>query len=273
MPKTNLIVDGHVHFYDCYDTEKFFDVAIKNMGKRYSSIYPEDKNFQKILLFTEGKDNDYFSRFKTNGNFGKQSEYKFENTQEDCSLILLKNDRPICYILAGRQIVTRENLEVLSIASDQKIEDGLPIEKVVKKFLDNQQIAVLAWGVGKWFFKRGRLVKDIIKKYHSPYLFIGDNSARPSFWSTPMLYNLAEKHKIEILRGSDPLPFADEQNRVGTFGFTIEGNFQVNKPAESLCKLLISNKANIKLVGRQDNPFSFLNRQTKMIFKKYLNKR
>lgn len=129
MTETKLIVDGHVHYYDCYGPEKFFDMAIKNMGQMYSSIYPEDNNFQKILLFTEGKDYDYFSRFKTNGNFGKQSEYKFENTQEDCSLILLKNDRPICYILAGRQIVTRENLEVLTIASGQKCR-GLPILKL-----------------------------------------------------------------------------------------------------------------------------------------------
>ncbi len=133
MSKTKLIVDGHVHIYDCYDPEKFFDVAIKNMGKRYSSIYPEDNNFQKILLFTEGKDNDYFSRFKTNGNFGKQSKYKFENTQEDCSLILLKDDQLICYLLAGRQIVTRENLEVLTIASDQKYR-GLPILKTITFF-------------------------------------------------------------------------------------------------------------------------------------------
>ncbi|MDR4506612.1 MAG: hypothetical protein MRK01_17725 [Candidatus Scalindua sp.] len=38
--------------------------------------------------------------------------------------------------MAGRQIVTREKLEVLSIASDQNIEDGLPIEEVIKKLID-----------------------------------------------------------------------------------------------------------------------------------------
>ncbi len=31
MSKTKLIVDGHVHFYSCYDPDKFFDVAIKNI--------------------------------------------------------------------------------------------------------------------------------------------------------------------------------------------------------------------------------------------------
>ncbi len=156
MPKTNLIVDGHVHIYDCGDLDKFFDMAINNMDNMYKSIYPEDNNYQKALLFTEGKNNDYFSRFKANDNFGKHSEYKFENIQEDCSLILSKNNEPRCYIISGRQIVTREKLEVLSIASSQNIEDGLSIEDVVKKLLDNQQIVIINWGVGKRFLNKNK---------------------------------------------------------------------------------------------------------------------
>ena len=272
MAETKLIVDGHVHFYSCYDPDKFFDMAVKNMDNMYSSIYPGDDKFTKILLFTEGKDNDYFSRFKTNGNLGKQYKYNFENTKEDNSLILTKNNQHLCYILAGRQIVTRENLEVLSIASNQKIEDGLPIDEVIQRLLNRKEIAVLAWGVGKWFLKRGRLIRDTIKKYQSPLLFIGDNSARPSFWSKPKLYNLAEKHNIGILGGSDPLPFSEESGRVGTFGFVIEGDFQLNKPAESFRNILISNNNNISLCGHQDNAISFLKRQTKMLFKKYRQK-
>jgi hypothetical protein len=266
MQKTNIIVDGHVHVYDCYDLDKFFCAAIKNLDNMYTATYPGDNNYQKVLLFTEGKDDDYFSRFKANGNIDKQSEYEFENTQEGCSIILSKNKHPLCYILAGRQIVTREKLEVLSVASNQKIEDGLPIKEVVKKLIDNKQIVVLAWGVGKWFFKRGKIIKDIIERYHSPYLFIGDNSARPSFWPTPKLYKLARENNIGNISGSDPLPFIKEQSRVGTYGFAIEGDFQPSKPAESFCRLLISNKTNMKLLGRQDNIFSFIKRQVKSRF-------
>ena len=64
MLKTNLIIDGHVLFYDCYDLDKFFCAAIKNLDNMYTSTYPEDNDYQKVLLFTEGKDNDYFSRMK-----------------------------------------------------------------------------------------------------------------------------------------------------------------------------------------------------------------
>ena len=119
MPKTTLIIDGHVHIYDCYDLDKFFDSAIKNLDKSYSSINPVNNNFQRILLLTESKDNDYFSQFKKNDNLGRQSEYRFGDTEEDCSIILSKNNQPLCCLIAGRPIVTKEKLEVLSLASNQ----------------------------------------------------------------------------------------------------------------------------------------------------------
>ncbi len=266
MPETKLIVDGHVHFYGHYDPERFFDAAIENLNAEFHSLYPSDNKFTKLLLFTEGKQNDFFSQLKKKDIIGGKSEYKFKDTQEDSSIILLKNGQPICYILAGRQIVTREKLEVLSIASNQKIEDGLSIEEVVKGLLVKQTITVLAWGVGKWFFRRGKVIKDIIEKYHSPYLFIGDNSARPSFWSKPKLYNLAERYNVGVLSGSDPLPFSEEVSRVGTFGFIIEGDFQVNKPAESFRNILVSNKSSISLFGHHDDAISFLKRQAKNTF-------
>lgn len=232
----------------------------------YTSICPGDNNCQKIIIFTEGKGNNYFSRFKKNDIPASQSPYKFENIQEGGSLLLTKNNRPCCYILPGRQIVTKEKLEVLSIASKQNIEDELPIEEVIKKLLDKKEIAVLAWGVGKWFFKRGKFIKDIIEKYHSPYLFLGDNSARPVFWPVPKLYHLARKYNIQILRGSDPLPFIEEARRVGSFGFLVEGDFQADKPAESFRDILIASKSSIVYFGHQDSVFLFLKRQTKSRF-------
>ncbi len=137
----------------------------------------------------------------------------------------------------------------MSIASKQKIEDGLPIENIVKRRLDKQTITVLAWGVGKWFFKRGKIIKDIIEKCHSPYLFIGDSSSRPSIWPIPKLYALAKKYDVRIIRGSDPLPFSEESGRVATYGFIIRGDFQVDKPAESFRNILISNSNNVSLLG------------------------
>jgi hypothetical protein len=74
MSKTKLIVDGHVHFYGCYDPDEFFNAAVKNMDTMFHSMHPNDDEFTKILLFTEGKKNDYFSQFKKKGTVGQTSE-------------------------------------------------------------------------------------------------------------------------------------------------------------------------------------------------------
>ena len=264
MPETKLIIDGHVHIYDCYDLDKFFDTAIENLDNAYSSKYPGDRNFQRVLFLTESKDNDYFTMFKDKGRFSDKSGYTFANTEDDCSLVLLKNNQPQCYLLAGRQIVTKEKLEVLSIASTMKIEDGLPIEDVIKRIFDNNGIAVLAWGVGKWFFKRGKVIRTIIEKYHSSRLFIGDSGSRPSFWPKPQLYKIAERYNMKTLTGSDPFPFSDEQVRIGACGSIIDGSFKINTPANSVHDILLSIDEKVYDLGTKDNVFSFFKRQIKM---------
>ncbi|MCP5007116.1 MAG: hypothetical protein GY941_24705 [Planctomycetes bacterium] len=271
MSVTKLIIDGHVHFYDCYDPGKFFQAAIINLDAFFHSKYPEEEDFQRILLLTEGKSNNYFKQLKINGIPG--SDFEVRNTQEDCSLTLFANNNPQCFILAGRQIVTQENLEILSIASNYKIEDGLPARDVIGMLLERKEITVLSWGVGKWLFKRGKIIRELIKEYHSPYLFIGDNGARPSFWPTPELFKMAEAYGIRVLSGSDPLPFSRETCRVGTFGFTIGGRIDANNPAESFRNNLLSKKGNVSFFGKQDRAHLFLKRQLEHRFTKSMSLR
>ncbi len=265
------MVDGHVHIYDCYDLEKFFDSAIKNMNHFYHTLYPNTKEspFEKILLLTEGRKNDFFSQFKKNRGFSNDSGYHFLDTKEDISLVLARHNKPLCYLLKGRQIVTREDLEVLLVASGQGIEDGLPIETVIERILNKNDIAVLAWGFGKWFFKRGSVIHSLIKKYRFPGLFIGDNSGRPTFWPIPQQFKRAKEYDIPIISGSDPLPFSDEVHKVGTYGFSVEGKFNKNEPAGSIWEILLSPETTIDFFGRRDNALSFFKRQSKIYLKKY----
>jgi len=266
-----LMVDGHVHIYDCYDLEKFFDSAVKNMNHFYHTLYPNTKEspFEKILLLTEGRKNDFFSQFKKSGGFSNESGYHFLDTKEDISLVLARHNKPLCYLLKGRQIVTREDLEVLLVASGQEIEDGIPIEAVIERIIDKNDIAVLAWGFGKWFFKRGSVIHSLIEKYRFPGLFIGDNSGRPTFWPRPQPFNRAKEHDIPIISGSDPLPFRDEVHKVGTYGFSVEGKFNKNEPAGSIWEILLSPETTIDFFGRRDSAVSFFKRQSKIYLKKY----
>ena len=272
------MVDGHVHIYDCYDLEKFFDYAVENLDHYYKTLYHSEEGeksnmaYERILLLTEGKQNNFFSKFKKGDGFPGNSNYYCQSTGEDHSLLLTRDGIPQCFLLKGRQIVTKENLEVLLIASGQEIEDGLPIGEVLSRILENNDMAVMAWGFGKWFFSRGKVVTVALRTFDSPGFFIGDNSGRPSFWPEPVQFKEAKKRGIPIINGSDPLPFSDEIKKVGTYGFAVEGEFNKDQPAASLWKILLSPETTINLFGRRDNVPSFFKRQAKIYLKKYLGK-
>jgi hypothetical protein len=272
MKKTRLMVDGHVHIYDCYNLETFFKTAVQNLEYFYDLYYSNGSPFERILLLTEGKTNDFFSQFKENSSFPNDTGYHFLSTKEEVSIILAKENKRLGYLLKGRQIVTEENLEVLAIGSGQTIEDGLPIETVLERIMDKEEMAVLAWGFGKWLFRRGKIIKRLIKNYSSPYLLVGDNSGRPTSWPIPHLFKRARGLNISIINGSDPLPFAGEETKVGSYGFSVEGDFNEDEPAKSLRDILVSPGPTIGFFGQRDNTISFIKRQSKIYSKKYSKK-
>ncbi|MCP4215802.1 MAG: hypothetical protein GY765_14210 [bacterium] len=271
MAYSRLIVDGHIHVYDCHRLEAFFTNALKHMDKAdklVSSMAPDPLPVEKVLLMTEGKTVDYFSRFKKEkeilkGNPGGKA-YVFQETGEPGSLVLTEDGKRLCYLLKGRQVVAKENLEVLHLCTDKIIADGLPIEQVLEEIIAAGGIAVLTWGFGKWFFNRGKIIRSLVDKFASPNLFIGDNSGRPIFWLTPPQFKQAEKKGMKILNGSDPLPFADEVRKPGSYGFIMEGDFDKNRPCVSVRDLLLSRENVIVSYGSRDGLFSFIKRQAKM---------
>jgi hypothetical protein len=271
VKKTRLMVDGHVHIYDCYDLDRFFTLAVNHLEYFYNTLYANGSPFERILLLTEAKSHDFFSRFQEKGCWSDDSPYRFLKTREEESLILTRDSRRLGYLVKGRQIVSQENLEVMATASKQTISDGLPIDSVIRQIVEKHELAVLAWGVGKWWFKRGKILKTMVEKYDTPYLLLGDNSARPAFWPAPAVFKRARTLKIPVINGSDPLPFQGEEVKVGSFGFSLEGDFMEDEPAKSLRDLLSSPEPGISFFGRRDNLFSFFQRQGKIYRKKYFS--
>jgi hypothetical protein len=261
---TRLMVDGHVHIYDCYNLETFFNNALENLDMYHGRLDPRGGPHEKILLLTEGKKNDFFSRFKQEGGLTGSADYRFLETKEDMSLLLARGNDPLCFLLKGRQIVTKENLEILLVASDREIEDGLPIDTVIQRIMDNNDMAILAWGFGKWFFYRGKIIQQVIQTYCRPGLFVGDNSGRPVFWSTPPQFKQARALNIPILNGSDPLPFNGEEQKPGSYGFSVTGAFDHDEPAGSLWKILLSPETVFEPFGRRDSAAAFVKRQIKI---------
>lgn len=267
--RKNIFIDGHVHLYENFDPDSFIESINRNFNKFAETDENSSSDPIRMIFLTEAKENDFFSRLADNSLTLKNIDVHSEKTGEEGSILLMQNGDELFYIIRGRQIITEENIEILSVGPGPRIRDGLPAAEVLDQLKEREELAILAWGVGKWLFGRGKLVKNIINKSDYPYLLIGDNSARPSVWLKPLIYRKGEKLGIPIINGSDPLPLDGEAEKAGSYFFKLKGSFDPKKPLESIKKILSSDFKDIKLLGRRDSLSGFLKRQIKIQLKKH----
>ncbi|MEM1170460.1 MAG: hypothetical protein AAGJ08_15610 [Cyanobacteria bacterium P01_H01_bin.35] len=95
-------------------------------------------------------------------NYQQINNGKLTPTQESISIYATNNENQKIFIIAGRQIVTAEKLEVLALISDSEFADGLPLETTIKNIVSKNGIPVLPWGVGKWIGKRGKILQKLL---------------------------------------------------------------------------------------------------------------
>jgi hypothetical protein len=268
-------IDGHVHIHTCYPLDKFLDSAITNF--RHASMeLDQTGDSGAIMLLTESAGDDCFAALGDSGSRLCQSagQWRFEPTDETQSITAENTQGHRIVLIAGRQIVTAENLEILWIGTAQRISDGLPIQQLIDQIDASEGIAVLPWGPGKWYGRRGKIVKETITTYKGQNLFLGDNGNRPFFWPTPTNFRYARDKGIRILPGSDPLPLATEAGRAGTFGFYIDENVSALKPCADLLKIIRNQGKHFRSFGRLESPGRFFRNQFCMqLIKKGLMKR
>jgi len=107
-------VDSHVHFHDCFDKGLFIDSCLRNM----SSISCSDIK-HGMLFFTEGRNEDsynYLRTIKEIKNPLSKEIFQIRDIETSYAIELKSDKRGIRVIIfPGFQIVTKENLEVLSL--------------------------------------------------------------------------------------------------------------------------------------------------------------
>ncbi len=264
--KSLILVDAHVHIYPYFEAEKLFTAAFNNFEKAATAI---DKNssYTAVLLLSETNQDNYFNYLATlsQNNSHVSPKLQIKTTRENCSLILQEkqSDRTV-YLIAGRQIVTAENLEVLALATEDQIEDGKPIETVIEQIIKRDGIPVIPWGFGKWIGPRGSILKKLLTNHKFPYLFLGDNSNRPNFWFSSPYFKLARQQNIQILPGSDPLPFAAEYSKTGSFGFSVRRTIDTQTPAQSIKQILFESDLEVHSYGSLETSMKFIKNQIAM---------
>jgi len=246
-----LIADTHVHIYPCYNIKW----ALATLRTNLSQL---DGQAVCIAFLAERSDCNFFAEFKANtaGLLSSELEIRYL----DNALHFRETGHPDLYIFPGRQIITREKIEILSLTVDLKIEDGLAAQEVIDTIRQNNGLPVISWAPGKWFFKRRKVVENLLASNKPGSLLLGDTTLRPTCWRQPLLMKKAARQGFTVISGSDPLPFAGEEKVIGRYGISIDSDFDVHDPAGSIRTLLLQPGLKPSLVGRRGDLFSTLHR-------------
>jgi hypothetical protein len=266
MGKAALTIDGHVHLYKVYDLTKAVESGVRNLkdvSKKLSSkVIP-------VWLLVERSDASFFDQINQSPKNYENNELKFKKGSDDLTIVVEQNGQSILYIFAGRQLVTKEGLEVLSLISNLNIPDRQKsIDEVIQDVTDSGGIPALNWAPGKWFFSRGKVIARQIQEKSPTDFFLGETTLRHTLWPEPKLVNHARNKGFSVIAGSDPLPFKGEENGIGSFGFLIEGEFDSENPAQSLRDLMKNKGKDVRIIGKRNDIFTFARRQYKIMMEK-----
>jgi hypothetical protein len=260
----SALVDAHVHLHDCYPPDLFLDHADANFERAERARgWPAVPG---VLMLTESEGVDEFGRLAeaARGPGALLGRWALEPTGDAEALSARRGGR-ILVLVAGRQVVTREGLEVLLLGTRETVPDGAPVREVLAAGARFGALRVIPWGVGKWLGARGRLLSELIAAVPpDDRLFLGDSAGRPFFWGRPRHFDEAARRGWRVLPGSDPLPFPSQVARAGSFGFRVEGPVDVTRPSTSLKAALGTTERGITPYGRPERLLPFLRNQVAM---------
>jgi hypothetical protein len=269
-----LLVDGHVHIYPFYFLSRVLKCGIANLFKVSQGLpaFSSCENVEKsipVWLLAERFDCTFFQEVRRSPSRFSIDGYRFIPGDEDETILVEHEGQLVLYILAGRQIVTKENLEILSLISDFQIDDRrYSTDDVIHQVVESGGIADLNWAPGKWFFSRGSFVQRILNTGPRDGLVVSDTPLRHTLWPMPRLLHNALKNGIRMIAGSDPLPWKGEETSIGTYGFCLAGAFDASRPAESV-RSLLRKKGESVIIGSRNSFATFCRRQSKAMAMKY----
>lgn len=278
MNEAIILVDAHVHIYDCFKLNVMLDAAKQNFSKTANNIGLQSA-VTGVLLLTETSRYNWFQQMRDECIKNQplpvsDKDWEIQLTP-DSTVLLAKQKKDLqadekppadiqIYIVAGRQIITTEGLELLALATDHAFEDGLSVSSALAAVRASGAIPVFPWAVGKWLGKRGKILANVLSHESSAGLCLGDNSGRPVFWRNPSHFKQARALNVHILPGTDPLPFASETMRVGSFGFIAQGSLSNTHPAADLKRLLQTTDAKLLSYGPLEKPWRFFANQIRL---------
>jgi hypothetical protein len=257
-PATSWIVaDTHVHVYPDYDAPAALRALLRNLGA-LAGRPPAPA--VRLGFLAEARGCAFFRQARATGLPGAPAGMTVAPGPDESSLQILLDGQPGGWLFAGRQIVTRERLEVLALTADVAVPDGLPAQETLAAVRADGALPVLSWSPGKWFFKRGRKVREVLAESAPDALLLGDTALRPRLWPLPLLLRFGIRRGFICLAGSDPLPLPGEERWLGAYATAGEAPFDPAQPTASARHFLTHASVRRHPAGQRCRPLPFARR-------------
>ena len=273
VPMKLIPIDAHVHYHDCYRLVEFLDAAAANL-RRAAAVAGCTNTPAGVLMLADMVGQNTLQTLAQAARSDSIGPWRLQDTQEDCSLAVCRGDELTLVLIAGRQIACNEGVELLALACGAEFADGLPVRETLDAVRRQAAIPVLPWGFGKWWFRRGQLIRQLLEEQRSrqgngqPATFVGDNGGRPQPGWEPPLFETARELGVRILPGSDPLPFPSQTVNAGRYGLILPGTLDSAKPARQIKDLLASHPGQPPFFGRRERLTTFVRCQVAMQLRK-----
>jgi hypothetical protein len=263
MDRTAWLVDAHVHLHDPFLLTDAFAAADRHFRQQAGDLSLAD-GWAGCLMLAENEGEARFRQLQSRGLGSGTGEWSVRPTAEDVSLLVCHAEQPRFVLVAGRQVVTADRLEVLTLGTAEPVANGSATEHAIDHAAAEHALAIIPWGFGKWWAGRGARIARLVGDSRGRTFFLGDNGGRPHSFPAPPLLRTAAHHGIWNLPGSDPLPLPGEASRTGSYGFLVPARPDLNRPFAQIREGVGRFRAQPRLFGKRAGVRHFLNVQTRL---------
>jgi hypothetical protein len=225
-----VVVDTHGHI----DVRHDLKASLSHAHRSLAALGPPE-GAGLALVLTERHGEHLFADMQRNP--GCIPGLAVRPTDDAAALRIVPAPEEFLTLIAGRQIVTAERLEVLALGTPSlDLADGLSADATLKMVAQAGAFPVVPWSPGKWLGARGRLLGSLLERYRD--LGLADSALRPQGLPTAPLLRRARLAGRAVIAGSDPLPLPGEERRLGSYATAWDDGWDPGAPATSLLRLL-----------------------------------
>jgi len=245
------VVDIHAHVYEWFGVPDWPQQALANLRAAARRAGEADGGGAAVLCVTGTAGAGWRQVLEAQAGRLGDAGWTLEEWEEGALYLKAPEGGEGLFLLPARQIATYEGLEILELLNVSDLPEGHAIDYLLNAIPEKGGLAVLPWSPGKWTFRRGRIIRNLIDTYSPGKFLLASSSLLPSPSPAPALLRLARSAGYTIVAGSDPLPVKGEEAYLGCWATLASDGFDPGRPVSSLREVLRGDRRRLRLVGKR----------------------